>query len=950
MKVKLLCGVLALSAAVALQGAPRVYDAKMPRKIQIARDIAMMPVKNGKVNFEIVCTSNKVAQYAAQEAAAVLSKTFGTTIKPKSKASGKCPAIIIGDTKLAALNGIDVSKFDRDGYAIRTIGNNILIVGQDDNSNPMNASPGYGYMSRRGSLFGTYEFLERFAGARFYFPGEMGTVIPRMKDWTLPTINIYDRPDFLQRNISCGREASFDNLPPKTTTHNFQRLRMSTIVIPNCHGLALLQFIDRFAKSNPEYFALQANGLRHFDKTASRPSSRNGHICFSSDIKKVIIEDAVAFLTNQPAKSRGLTHWSWSRYPQMPYFNIMPNDCCHPCQCAGCKPYFDKGKQSGSDFIWKFFVDIANEVKKRNVKGSLTTMAYANYREIPPYEIPDNLLVMLALRGPWNDLNPRAHKKDMAILKAWADKIKGKTWLWTYPHKLYIEPGIPNYAPRAVGKFYKECSPYIFGAYMEAETDVYLFSAMNYYMYSRIAWNSETDVNAVMDEYFVKMYGKAAPFMSKISDLFEKTWLSCVGRSIETPEGPVTVFPSTLELWNNYYGEKFINEVNTLFANAERAVKNDADSLKRIRFMRANLYGKLLESRTKYLRSTSAKEHWNAVMPENKWSRPCYLLPLKERGAKAIPPAEVRTFVTMKRDADNFYFKFDCEEPFMSKVVAPARPRDYEKLWEDNTVEVQLDPAGEGKERYQFIISSSGAVQDIKISKTIHDKKWNANCTAKVTPKAGKGFIVELTVPRKDLPAAVPGKFKANFNRFRVVSGEKVRPCYTWSVFAKTFGDQENFGRILFEEKVYPQIIKDGDFAKPVSQKRFLGSWSCNSPLAKDKSIFIHNGESLKLVNEQSLAQVVKFKPETEYIMVFWVKLDDKSSFNVRVDENNGAVCWLPRQRIKGPQEWIRQEFRFKTAKKQPGPKAYIRFQHFGKNGTAWISSAELYEAPQGKK
>ena len=106
-----------------------------------------------------------------------------------------------------------------------------------------------------------------------------------------------------------------------------------------------------------------------------------------------------------------------------------------------------------------------------------------------------------------------------------------------------------------------------------------------------------------------------------------------------------------------------------------------------------------------------------------------------------------------------------------------------------------------------------------------------------------------------------------------------IHPCYTWSVFAKTFGDQENFGRILFEEKVYPQIIKDGDFAKPVIQKRFLGSWSCNTPLAKDKTIFIHNGESLKLVNEQSLAQVVKFKPETEYIMVFWVKLDDKSYF-----------------------------------------------------------------------
>lgn len=40
------------------------------------------------------------------------------------------------------------------------------------------------------------------------------------------------------------------------------------------------------------------------------------------------------------------------------------------------------------------------------------TMAYAQYRPIPEVEIPDNLLVMLALRGPWNEGNPILREQD----------------------------------------------------------------------------------------------------------------------------------------------------------------------------------------------------------------------------------------------------------------------------------------------------------------------------------------------------------------------------------------------------------------------------------------------------------------------------------------------------------------------------------------------------------
>ena len=89
MKNKLLCTLLAFSAALfSLNGAtPRIYDAKMPRKIQIARNVAIMMARNGKVNFEIVYAPGAVPRYAANEAAAVLSKAMRSNSEEATRSS-----------------------------------------------------------------------------------------------------------------------------------------------------------------------------------------------------------------------------------------------------------------------------------------------------------------------------------------------------------------------------------------------------------------------------------------------------------------------------------------------------------------------------------------------------------------------------------------------------------------------------------------------------------------------------------------------------------------------------------------------------------------------------------------------------------------------------------------------------------------------------------------------
>ena len=198
------CGLAAVHAAE-ISCLP---EPKIPRSIKVDKAVNTVLVKDGKVNFEIVVPSYalKPAKFAGKEAAEFLSQAVGSTITVKNAPSGKVPAIIIGDCKLAAKHGIDPTKFDRDGFVIKSIGKDILIIGRDTDVDPLGIITAFGDKGHVATVFGVHDFLERFAGMRYYFPTELGTVIPELKNWSVPAINIYDRPDYQQRRFCDDQE------------------------------------------------------------------------------------------------------------------------------------------------------------------------------------------------------------------------------------------------------------------------------------------------------------------------------------------------------------------------------------------------------------------------------------------------------------------------------------------------------------------------------------------------------------------------------------------------------------------------------------------------------------------------------------------------------------------------------------------------------------------------
>ena len=199
----------------ALQSAnlPELYFNPPPREIRIGKEMTDV-VKNGKSELEIVApkSAGGVVKYSAEELQKFLQQSTGAKIPVVEQRSGAKYAIILGDSSAfrKAFPAIDPAKITLDGFYTLRKGNEIFIVGRDDKGKKMQdflkitSGSWWGHtFFERGTLFGVYDFLERFAGVRFFFDGEIGTVIPKNPTLKIPvSLHIFDRPDFTSRKTS----------------------------------------------------------------------------------------------------------------------------------------------------------------------------------------------------------------------------------------------------------------------------------------------------------------------------------------------------------------------------------------------------------------------------------------------------------------------------------------------------------------------------------------------------------------------------------------------------------------------------------------------------------------------------------------------------------------------------------------------------------------------------
>lgn len=605
----------------------------------------LLAVALTSANTEIVVEPDapKTTRFAAKELSGILASCLGGPVAVTDAATPGKTAIVLGDSQASREAGIDVAGLRRDAFVI-DVGARIVIAGRDDAmADPERAILRGGVWTQlyeRGTLFGVYEFLERFAGCRFYFPGELGTIMPRRESLDVPEGRISESPAYdLARRYSTFWDGEYPKVLRIFTNGTayaervlqYYRNRGETAYIPCCHGSNHFRYPDRFGKSHPEYFALvdASTGKRSLP---DGKTTHSGQLCWASDVVEEIYKDVRSYLSGESASVRGIPMYGRKieegKFAWGPncrggkYVDIMPQDGYHGCKCDACKAAYGKPPNFANDLIWGKTCWIANRLKAENIPGNIVMMAYHPYGDVPAFDIPDNVQVQVATHGPWGILSEAGMEGQRERIRSWAKKLGHKVWLWNYANKgsTLTLPNVPHGTPRAWAKFYSSLAPHIGGAFVESETDRSIYNFLSYYIFGKVCWNPSCDWQGMLDEYYRLMFGPAAAEMREFDELIEDKWLKEIaGRVVDTSLGPVGCPPGPYDIWTKVYSPEVLGRMRAIIAKAGDKVRKGSLEYRRISLFSHEIYGNLEKESRRYMDRIDPKveDAWRAAHPTN---------------------------------------------------------------------------------------------------------------------------------------------------------------------------------------------------------------------------------------------------------------------------------------------------------------------------------------------
>ena len=233
-------------------------------------------------------------------------------------------------------------------------------------------------------------------------------------------------------------------------------------------------------------------------------------------------------------------------------------------------------------------------------------------------------------------------------------------------------------------------------------------------------------------------------------------------------------------------------------------------------------------------------------LDEEAWKSAAGSGPMKApaSGGKMLPETSFR----IMWDDENLYVGYDAPDDHLH---CTHTKRD-EPIYEQDAVEVFLDPDGDGKNYYEFQVCPAGTIFDSFLpAYRKNQNEWNATLQAKVVidgtlnnkDDVDAGFTAEFAIPFKDLtnapstPPKAGEKWKANF--FRLDDAKGGKKAWAWSPpMNNDFHNLKQFGVLEFvgdEPPAAETVAKEGD--KPLETPAAAGPLKMKKlPLAGTKA------------------------------------------------------------------------------------------------------------------
>lgn len=643
-----------------------------------------------------------------------------------------------------------------------------------------------------GTLNAVYDYL-RGLGARWYFPGEFGEILPEMGDIPLPQINETVRPDFDLRKLSFFK--SFQGVTDDEMLWNL-RLGLNqgndTIGLSQAsHGMKFVHLTDAYKEKYPDHFAIW-NGERNFTHKGGV-----GAPCLSSE---GVFENHVKYARamfdhyDQPIVNLDVVDG---------YFALCERESC---SSQGTPERGYRGRMS--DYVWGYINRVAQELYKSHPDRMVAGLAYSGYT-LPPQNIdqlsPNLAVVLCQGRSMFSD--PAARLPVENLREQWLEKLPSGQ---LFQHEYYLnswprrsDVGVPAFFPRQIAGDLQALKGISRGELIEVyqhdrvrEQDMpwheLAITHLNLYVTSRLWWDVDADVDALLDEYYELFYGPAAEQMKAFIEFGEQNWIAM--RSSVEP----------------------LDQARELLVAAEAAV--DRDSIYGQRVAMISDYFDLTTGLREQL--ARGKEGPEALITQRSADGLLIDGRLDDEFWSGLPEFELReiigggspeattTFRMAWGDNNSLYIGIRCDEPDMAGLAEAASYDGDVSVWLGDCIELLLETPVH--QYYQITISPSGFLLDADRAHGLNSL-WSAG--AVVAAHQGEDYwSIEIQLPAGgeqareidpdngisgDMPDGdAPWHF--NLCRQRVRDGETQGSAFS-PTGRKHFHDVFKFGSIVVE-------------------------------------------------------------------------------------------------------------------------------------------------------
>ncbi|MBP1994293.1 DUF4838 domain-containing protein [Paenibacillus eucommiae] len=381
-----------------------------------------------------------------------------------------------------------VDALDNDGFVILPYDDTIIIKGP----------------TAWGTEFGVYEFLERYLGIRWLFPGTDGEDVPQLTALLVPYGDVIQEPAFKSRVFSPINEDGKSSYAVQNLWSERNRMH----------------YRDKFHHNLYKMFPPSKYGTTHPEYYPAVPKDDTVGAGWQPCLTNATAQEAIATINQY-----------FTDHPEETAYSLAINDSGGFCE------------ENPKEIYYHWVNQIVEEVLLVHPGKQFGVLAYQDVKQPPTFALNPNIVVYIT-RDRWNWINPARKAADLQLHANWEAVASRIGWYDYLNGTPYLLPRIYNHLMADNYELAQDLG--VEGQYAELYPN--WGEGPKPWISAKLQWNPDLDVDQLTEEWYDRAVGPAsAPYLQAYYDHWEAFWTDRVKASPYFA-APSSIRPDYIEL------------------------------------------------------------------------------------------------------------------------------------------------------------------------------------------------------------------------------------------------------------------------------------------------------------------------------------------------------------------------------------------------------------------